>query len=357
MKKEIEIPDMILKMLSNVTPGTSFREGLDNIVDANTGGFIIVGLDKEVEKILDGGFYVNCDYTPQRIYELAKMDGAIVLNEDLNKILYASIHVQASKKYSSDESGTRHRSAQRAAKQTKKLVIAISERRNTITLYKENIKYKLRNINVVMAEATQAIKTFERYIKVLSKEIGNLTIMEYDDFTTFSEVTSVLKRYEMLYRIKVEIKHYIAELGSEGRLISLQLEELIKGMSEEREAFLKDYFNEKEEFNIEKINFELNQYTDEELLENENLLVVLGHGRNISILDNNVKARGYRLLGKISRLNKKDIENIIRKHKDLTSILEATIEELSEIEKISKVKARAIQRGLARIKTSEEFER
>lgn len=358
--KEVEMNNQenLIDILSNVTPGTNLREGLDNILDAGTGGFIVVGVDKEVEGMLDGGFFINCDYTPQKIYELSKMDGAIILNDAASKILYANVHMQPAKNYSTNESGTRHRTAQRVAKQSGKLTIAISERRNRITLYKNEFKYKLRDIGEITTEAAQAVKTFERYKQVLDKELGNLTIMEFDDLVTLYEVTSILQRYEMLFRIKKEVRHYVAELGLEGRLINLQLEELLQGLKEERVNFIKDYYNhEKEELDIEKINSQLIGYSDEELLEPEKLSYVLGHGRSYSSLDDKVSPKGYRLLGKISRLNKKDIEKIINEYEDLASIQEASIEELYEIRGISKFKARSIKNGLKRLKFTQELER
>jgi len=348
----------LIDILSSVTPGTSLREGLDNILDAGTGGFIVIGAEDEVEGMLDGGFFINCEFNPQRIYELSKMDGAIVLNDDASKILYANVHMQPNKEYSTNESGTRHRTAQRVAKQSGKLTIAISERRNRITLYRNDFKYKLRDIGEITTEATQAVKTFERYKQVLDRELGNLTLMEFDDLVTLYEVTSILQRYEMLFRIKREVRHYVAELGVEGRLINLQLEELLQGLKEERINFIKDYYNdEREELDIPRINLELEKYSDEELLEPEKLSYVLGHGKSYSSLDNKVSPKGYRLLGKISRLNKKDIEKIINEYEDLASILGASIEELYEIRGISRFKARSIKNGLKRLKFTQELER
>lgn len=345
-------------LLSSVTPGTRLREGLDNILDAGTGGFIVVGVNEEVKGMLDGGFFINCDYNPQRIYELSKMDGAIVLNDDATKILYANVHMQPDKRHTTAESGTRHRTAQRVTKQSGKLAIAISERRNRITLYKNEFRYKLRDIGEITTEATQAIKTFERYKQVSDKELGNLTLMEFDDLVTLYEVTSIFQRFEMLFRIKQEVRNYVAELGVEGRLINLQLEELLQGLKEEKLNFIKDYYNdEKGDLDMEHINSQLTAFTDEELLEPENLSFVLGHGKSYLSLDKKVSPKGYRLLGKISRLNKKDVEKIINEYDDLASIQGASIEELYEIRGISRFKAKSIKNGLKRLKFTQELER
>lgn len=355
---DVEKKETLVDILSSVTPGTGFREGLDNILDAGTGGFIVVGIDEEVKDMIDGGFFINCEYNPQRVYELSKMDGAIILNEDATKILYANVHMQPDKSYTTSESGTRHRTAQRVAKQSGNLVIAISERRNRITLYKGELKYKLRDIGEITTEATQAIKTFERYKQVLDKALSNLTILEFDDLVTLYEVTNILQRFEMLFRIKAEVRNYVAELGQEGRLINLQLEELLKGLKEEKINFIKDYYNgEKGDLDINGINRELNKFNDEELLEQEKLSYVLGHSKNYSSLDDKVSPKGYRLLGKISRLNKKDIDKLVNEYGDLSSIQDAPMDDLYEIRGISRFKARSIKNGLKRLKFTLELER
>lgn len=207
------------EMLLQITPGTPLREGLYNIIDAGIGALIVVGMDESVEKMLDGGFYINCDYTPERMFELAKMDGAIIVDEECKTIIYANVHLQVDRKYSSEESGTRHRTAQRAGKQTGKLVVAVSERRKTISLYKGDMRYKLKNMAEIMNEASQALKTMERYRYVLDKSLANLTILELDDIVTIYDAALVLQRFEMMMRIEEELEGYVVELGTEGRLI------------------------------------------------------------------------------------------------------------------------------------------
>ena len=348
----------IVGILSYVAPGTRIREGLNNILDAGTGALIVIGDDEEILNMVDGGFFINCSYTPQRIYELAKMDGAIILDCSAEKILYANVHMQPDSFIPTSESGTRHRTAQRVARQTGNLVIAISEKRNRITLYKEDLKYQLRNIPDIMSEANQAIKTLERYKSVLDKALANVTLMEFDDIVTMYEVTTVMQRFEMLFRISNEVKHYIVELGTEGRLINMQLEELLKGVEEEMQNFIKDYYNpEKGELDFKTLDEDLSKLSDEELLELENISFILGHSKRATALDNKVTAKGYRVLGKIMRLNKKDIEGIVDRFDDLNAVQEANLEELAELKGISKFKARSIKNGMKRLKFTTELER
>ena len=230
-------------MLMQITPGTPLRDGIDNILDGGIGALIVVGIDEIVEKMLDGGFVINCDYTPERVFELAKMDGAIIVDDECKKILYANVHLQVDRKYSSEESGTRHRTAQRAGKQTGKLVIAVSERKKVVSLYKGDIRYKLKNTSEITSEAAQALKTMERYRYVLDKSLANLTILELDDIVTLYDVAQVLQRFEMMRRIDDELKGYVVELGTEGRLMDLQLKDLEQDINEDMEEFLSDYMS------------------------------------------------------------------------------------------------------------------
>lgn len=342
------------ELLSKVAPGTPFRNGLYNIVEAGIGALIIIGYDDEVEKVLDGGFYIDCEYTPERIFELSKMDGAIIVDEDCTRILYANVHIQASKVYKTTESGTRHRTAERAAQQLKRGVIAVSERKKTITIYGEDFKYRLKNLEELNVQVAQALKTLERYRYVLDKSLDNLTILELDDLVTVYDVVNTLQRFEMIKRIKEEIVRYLIEFGNEGRLVSLQMSELVLDIDDEQENFLKDYMNT--EIDSTTVKNTLKKLTDEELLEVENLSVALGYNKSYSTLDNKLSAKGYRILGKISKLTKKDVEKIVNTYENIAEIQETTDEELSLI-KISKFKIKALRSGINRLKFTLELQK
>lgn len=337
----------IKELLSKVAPGSELRKGIYNILDAGIGALIVVGNDEEVEKVRDGGFYINCDYTPERIYELSKMDGAIIVDENCEKILYANVHLQVDKQYNTTESGTRHRTAERAAKQLKKGVIAVSERRKAVTIFQGDFKYRLKNLEELYIEASQVLKTLERYRYVLDRELDNLTILELDDLVTIYDVVKTLQRFEMIRRINEEIDVNLLEFGTEGRIINLQVSELILDLDKEEESFLKDYINDGED--VVEVKKYLKSLTDTELLEMENLSFALGYNKSYSSLDNNVSARGYRTLGKISKLTKKDIEKIVNTKTNLAEIQELTDEDFSEI-KISKFKVKALRTGINRLK-------
>jgi len=346
------------KLFCKITPGTVLREGLDNILDAGTGALIVLDGHDSLDELRDGGFEINCQFTPQRLHELSKMDGAIILDEKSEIIKYANVHMQPDSKYKTNESGTRHRTAQRVAKQTNNLVIAISERRNIITLYKGDSKYKVKKLADAILEGNQAMKTFERYKHVLERALQNITILEFDRMVTLSEVVTVLQRFEMLVRIRAEVKKTIIELGVEGKFLQIQLEELFKGVLKEEEDFIKDYISlEKDEISYDSIKEKLMKLGDLELLEGENIAGALGYGRSLATFDIELETRGYRLLNKISRITRKDTEKIISKYGKLSKILELSIEELMDIRGISKFKARSVKKGIERVKITAELER
>nr|WP_307775879.1 DNA integrity scanning diadenylate cyclase DisA [uncultured Cetobacterium sp.] len=347
-----------LEILSLLAPGTKLREGIHNILDGEMGALIVVGLDGEVQKIMDGGFEIDCEYTPERIFELSKMDGAIILDSEIEKIHSANVHLQPSMRFSTNESGTRHRTAQRVAKQTDKLVIAISERKKVITIYKGEMKRRLRSTAELMSEASQGLNTLERYRFVLDKALSNLTILELDDLVTLYEVTVVLQRFEKVTRIFQEMNTYMIELGVDGRLVKLHLNDLIQDIESEKEDFLRDYWNDiNEPFNLEEVTERLAKLTDDELKELEKLSSVLDYGKTYSALGNRVTPKGYRILDKITKLTKRDIEKIVQTYGNLSKIQEASIEELLEIKGISKFKIKAIQAGLKRLKVTVELEK
>jgi len=233
--------DQTSAVLKLVAPGTPLREGLDNIFRAKTGALIVIGYSKEMMEIVDGGFSINCEFTPAHLYELAKMDGAIILSQDMKRILFANTQLVPDSSIPTAETGTRHRTAERVARQTGHLVIAISQRRNVITLYQGNFRYILRDISVILSKANQAIQTLEKYKAVLDQALTNLSALEFEEMVTLQDVAMVIHRIEMVLRIKAEIDQYINELGTEGRLISMQLEELVANVEKEAYLLLKDY--------------------------------------------------------------------------------------------------------------------
>ncbi|MDE5415732.1 MAG: DNA integrity scanning diadenylate cyclase DisA [Bacillaceae bacterium] len=338
----------ITDILKLVAPGTALRDGIDNVLRAKTGGLIVLGYTAEMQNIVDGGFFIDCEFSPAYLYELAKMDGAIILSEDGKRILYANTQLNPNNSISSNETGIRHRTAERVAKQTGNLVISISQRRNVITLYKGEHQYSLRDIGVILTKANQAIQTLEKYKTVLDQGITNLGALEFEELVTFQEVFQVIHRVQMVLRIKNEILNYVNELGSEGRLITMQLNELVSNIEKEAVLLIKDYVKEKSQDAYETLK-DLQKLSNEELLDEQLVVKLLGYSKNFNIQEQTVCPRGYRILYKIPRLPSLVIENLIDTYGDLSQIMVASIKELDEVEGIGEARAKMIKHGLNRI--------
>lgn len=349
MIKDLKKEEFMSNVLKLVAPGTSFREGLENVLRAKTGALIVVGYTNQIMNIVDGGFSINGDFSPAHLYELAKMDGAIILSEDIKKILYANTQLIPDTSIASTETGIRHRTAERVAKQTGQLVISISQRRNVITLYQGNYRYSLKDIGVILTKANQAIQTLEKYKSVLDQSLTNLSAMEFEELVTLNDVALVIQRIEMVQRIKTEIEKFIDELGNEGRLISMQLEELVANIDNEAFNLIKDYHKDGTDEDVKRVLIELKKLSNDELLESQVMSRLIGYMGNINSQEETVSPRGYRILSRIPRLPNAIINNLVEQFQNLPSVMVASIEELDEVDGIGEVRARAIKEGLKRI--------
>lgn len=348
--KEERIAVKLLKVLRAVAPGTPLREGLENILRAKTGGLIVISETPEVMNIIEGGFVINAEFTPAGLYELAKMDGAIILSKDARKILAANAQLVPEQSIPSSETGIRHRSAERVAKQTDTLVISISQRRGVITTYKGSLKYVLKDLSVLLSKANQAIQTLEKYRSVQDKVLLGLSALEFADAVTLFDVAKAIQRVEMVLRVVKEIERYISELGVEGRLITMQMEELVANTEDEGLLVIQDYamsIGEKTPSSILNI---IRSWPAEDILDLALISRALGYPGSASILDQHVLPRGYRILEKIPRLPLPVIDNLVKTFGTLSNILVASIEELDGVEGIGEVRARSIKEGLNRFR-------
>jgi diadenylate cyclase len=338
----------VSEVLQFIAPGTPIREGIDNVLRANTGGLIVIGYNEKVKSIVDGGFKINCPFSPSFLYELAKMDGAIILNELGNQILIANAQLAPDSEIQASETGMRHRTAERVARQTKALVIAISQRRNVITLYQGNFRYALKDIGVILTKANQAIQMLEKYKAVLERSIANLSILEFEESVTYNDFLLVLHRFEMVLKIKNELLTYLNELGTEGRLIRLQMNEILTDLEEETILIIKDYAFERD-IKAWEVLRRMQAMSNNGTMDDLVLLKMMGYQGYVH-LDENKLPRGYRILNKIPRLPIVIIENIITRFGGLSKIITATVEELDDVEGIGEVRARKIKEGFKLIK-------
>ena len=354
MKKVKE--DNITSVLKLIAPGTPIRDGLENILRAKTGALLLITDNNEVIKqIVDGGFVINEDYTSSKLYELAKMDGAIVLSGDMKKILYANTQLIPEHEIQTTETGTRHRTAERTAKQTGELVISISQRRNIITVFKGNDRYVLEGTDVVLNKANQAIQTLEKYKKVFDNKLNILNEYEFNDIVTLQNVVLAIQRAEMVMRIVEEIQRQIYELGDDGRLVKMQLDELIGGLEKEESLIIKDYVVKKKK-SPDKILEELKELEYEELLKESSIAKLLGYEYFDNYDEVAVYPKGYRILSKVPRMPNNIVENLVDSFKSFQHILAADIESLDEVDGIGEVRARTIKQSLKRMQEQFVFD-
>ena len=356
MKKNKD--DNITELLKMIAPGTPIRDGLENILRAKTGALLLITDNNEIIKeIVDGGFTINEDYSSSKLYELAKMDDAIVLSGDLKKILFANAQLIPSREIETRETGTRHRTAERTAKQTGELVISISQRRNIITIFKGNFRYILEDTNAVLSKANQGIQTLERYKKVFDNKLNILNEYEFNDIVTLKNVIDVIQRAEMVMRIADEIKRQIYELGNDGRLVQMQLDELIGGLEKEELLIIKDYMTvTKKKRTPEKILEELSDIQYEEIMKETTISKLLGYETFDNYDEVGVYTKGYRILNKIPRMPSNIVENLVLSYKSFQHILDADIESLDEVDGIGEVRARTIKQSLKRMQEQFMFE-
>jgi diadenylate cyclase len=339
----------LLDALAAVAPGTPLREGLDRILQANMGALIVVGDGAEVLNICSGGFLLDAEFTPQRLSELAKMDGAIILAYDASRIARANVHLVPNPNIPTSETGTRHRTAERVARSIPVPVISVSEDMSIIAVYSGDKKYPLEPIPRLLARANQALQTLERYKTRLDTVSSSLSALEVEDLVTVRDVVTVLQRAEMVRRIADEIEGSIVELGDDGRLVRLQLEELMGGVEDDRRLVIKDYFQDETAWHLGEAMVALSELTTEDLIDLKAVTSVLHLPADAAELEVGVTPRGYRLLSKVPRLPEAVIERIVDRFGTLQKIMRATIDDLDEVEGVGETRARAIKEGLSRL--------
>jgi diadenylate cyclase len=339
-----------------VAPGTQLREGLDRILQARMGALIVVGDGPDVLSVCSGGFLLDAEFTPQRLSELAKMDGAIILASDTSRVARANVHLVPDPNVPTSETGTRHRTAERVGRQLDVPVITVSEDMSLVAIHRRGEKHTLEPIPRVLARADQALQILGRYKARLDAVSGSLSALEVEDLVTVRDVATVLQRAEMVRRIAEEIEGYVIELGADGRLVLLQLEELIGGVEEDRRLVAKDYYQSSDDFELLTVMHLLAQLEDEDLLDLGLVASVLHLDPDVGI-DGALQPRGFRLLHKIPRLPELVSDHVVDRFANLQKIMRAGLADLTEVEGVGEVRAKAIKEGLSRLAETSILER
>ncbi|MFC4591321.1 DNA integrity scanning diadenylate cyclase DisA [Sphaerisporangium corydalis] len=346
--------------LATLAPGTELRDGLERILRGHTGALIVLGHDDIVEGVCTGGFSLDVEFSATRLRELAKMDGAIVLNRSGDKIVRAAVHLVPDSAIPTNESGTRHRTAQRVARQTGFPVISISKSMRIIALYLEGVRYVMEESAAILSKANQALATLERYKMRLDEVSGTLSALEIEDLVTVRDVAVVVLRLEMVRRIAGEIEGYVVELGTDGRLLSLQLAELVAGVGEDRDLIMRDYLpaagSGRRPRRVADSLAELDRLSPADLLDLTAVARVLGHTGS-EALDGPVSPRGYRLLAKVPRLPATVVDRLVGHFGGLQKLLAASIDDLQSVGGVGESRARSVREGLSRLAEASILER
>ena len=333
-KKEIQM--MKLEILKKLSSGTGLREGLNDIVKSGKGALILVD-NPNTLNIFQGGFKIHSKFTSKRLFELAKMDGAIILSEDFKKILYANTLLTPNKNLTTTETGTRHQAGERSAKQTKGLVIAVSERRGVITIYYGNMKYSLQNTDELMRRATETLQILEKQREVFDELMTNINLLEFNNLVSVADVCTILERLEMIKKMADIIHEYIIELGKDGIIMRMRMREIVQGIDKKYEYIIKDYLPR-----ASRVRQFFDNLSFEGLLDIENIADTLFE----KSLETGIVPKGYRILSK-TNLNKTEIECLIKHFKNLNSILNADEESLK---KVIRGNAKTLQRELSTLR-------
>lgn len=345
-------------VLARIAPGTPLREGLERILRGRTGALIVLGQHPKVEAICDGGFRIDMEFSPTRLRELSKMDGAVILNDDATRILRANVQLMPDAGIPTVESGTRHRTAERTGLQTDMPVIAVSHSMSIISLYVGGLRHVVVDPSIVLGRANQALATLQRYRSRLDEVAGSLSALEIEDFATLRDAMTVLQRLLLVRRIAEELTSSVIELGTDGRLLRLQLDELVHGTEEMRELLIRDYLPaEHADRSAEEVVDGLRGLSETDVLDLVALARVLGFHGPADSLESPVTPRGYRLLSGIPRVPPAILERLILHFGTLQSLLAATAADLQAVDGVGEARARVVREGLSRLAESSIVER
>ena len=350
VERSAKMGAQLVSALQMITPGTLLRQAIDNIVRARTGALLVFADEEQIRPIISGGIDIDVALKPMILYELAKMDGAILLDRMGTHIIHANVQLMPDASIDSQETGTRHRTAERVAKQLGVLAISISAARDVVTIYSDDVRYIMDPIRVILSKADQALQTMERFKNRLSQVTGTLSVLEFQERVTLFDVATVLQRAEMVLALSHLIERYMIELGSEGRLVQLQMEELLRGVREDREAVLADYLPDPTPARLETAREALMALPSDELILLESIGVILGYAPSESVLETHVHPRGHRMLQKIPRLSQEAMQAVLERLGDLQAILKAPVEELAALQGVGASSARDIKEGLLRLR-------
>jgi len=348
--------DFLKDIIKIIAPGTPLRMGIDNILNAKSGALIVLMNEEDISRskdLIQPGFYVNCEYTPQKVYELAKMDGAVIMDEDATRILYANVQLTPDPSLPTKETGMRHRNAERTAKQTGKASIAISRRRSIVSIYWGAYSYVLNDLNFLITKVDQGLKTIEKYSDSYGKALDSLDILEMENRVTLFDICKTLEKGFKAKKIGVEIEPYIWEMGLDGRMAKIQMDEMLSEVEENLKMIITDYYNLEDPIDSERakdIYDKIFSFSEKDLLDYSKMIHFLGYNSDNLVTEINVIPRGFRLMDNIPKIPLSVSYNLVREFGNLKGISNASAEKLMGVEGIGEKRSQAIIEGLESLK-------
>lgn len=339
----------LLAAIEKVAPGTPLRQAVDDVIRSHEGALIVIGDPHELAFLYSGGLKLDAPFRPQLLYELAKMDGAIIVDTAVKRLAWANVQLMPDPTIPSDETGTRHRTAERVAKQTGALVVSVSQQRETVTVFVGQARYQLDPVADVLAKTNQALGTLETYRQRLEQVLTRLTALEFQNAVVLDDVLVTLQRAEMTSRMAERIERDTIELGSEGRLIRLQLEELVGNVPVDRDAIVRDYHAAGAGPEATIALEALRSLPYQGLLDFDRLSELLGLARGLNVLDHAMQPRGYRVLSRIPRLPESVVRKVVVELGTLDAVVRASQRDLEAVDGVGAVRAREIRDGLRRL--------
>jgi len=333
-----------------VAPGTGLRDALDNVISAHGGALLVIGDSAGVNKLCDGGFSLSVPFTPQRLFELSKMDGAILLDDECRTIIRANVHLVPDASLPTSETGMRHRTAERVSRQTSALVVSVSQRRAVVSIFRNGEKTTLQDVTVVLAKANQALQTLQRYRAGLDEVLARLTLLEFEDAVTVGDVVTAVRRSELVQRVAREVARYVDELGSEGRLVAMQAEEVTANVADDHALLVRDYISTPGPREVVAARTALSALTQDELADDAAIAGALGLAMSVDALEINTRSRGYRVLRRIPSLPVSVVNRLIERFNALAAIAHATEQQLDEVDGVGARRAHVIAEGLRRLR-------
>jgi len=344
-----------LEVLRSVAPGTELREALDNVISANGGALLVIGDTPAVSKLCDGGFTVLVPFTPQRLFELAKMDGAILLDEECRNILKSNVHLMPDPSLRTTETGMRHRTAERLSRQTSALVVSVSQRRNIVSIYKNGVKTTLQDVTVVLAKANQALQTLQRYRAGFDEALARLTVLEFEDAVTVGDVVAAVRISELVQRVAREVAGYVDELGTEGRLVAMQAEEVTSKVADDHALLVRDYAAAPGLREAAAVRTLISEIPQEGLGDDAAIAGALGLSSGPDSLEASAHSRGYRVLRRVPSLPTSVVNRLVERFAALAAISRATEQQLDEVDGVGARRAHAIAEGLRRVREASKY--